>query len=69
MAGSFLRQGIRLFSFKKSKTAGGELNDSHVTPKISANILGYGIDCRKSVPPSESDPGTQYFSIYTLQPL
>jgi hypothetical protein len=33
-----LRRGIRLFSFQKSP-AGGELDDSHVTPKISANIL------------------------------
>jgi len=52
IAGSFLRQRIKLFSFKKSPTTGGELNDSHVTPKISANILGYGSDCRMSVPKS-----------------
>jgi len=38
IATSFLRRGIRLFIFQKS-AAGGELDDSHVTPKISANIL------------------------------
>jgi hypothetical protein len=44
-----LRRGIRFFSFQKSP-AGGELNDSHVTPKSSLNILGYGRDLRKFVP-------------------
>jgi hypothetical protein len=35
----FFEGGIRLFSFQKSP-AGGELDDSHVTPKSSLNILG-----------------------------
>jgi len=48
IAASFLRGGIRLFSFQKSP-AGGELDDSHVTPKSSLNILGYGSDFRQSV--------------------
>jgi hypothetical protein len=52
-----LRRGIRLFSFQKSLTADGELDDSHVTPKISANILCYGSDCRLYVPSSESGLG------------
>jgi hypothetical protein len=36
-----LRRGIRLFSFQKSP-AGGELDDSHMTPKSSLKILHYG---------------------------
>jgi len=47
IAASFLRRGIRLFSFKKSPTADRELDDRHMTPKISANILGYGADSRE----------------------
>jgi hypothetical protein len=38
-----LRWGYRLFSFKKSPTADGELDNSHVTPKSSLNIIGYRI--------------------------
>ena len=49
IATSFLRRGIRLFSFQKSP-AGGELDDSHATPKSSLNILRYGRDFRLSVP-------------------
>ena len=30
--------------------AGGELDDSHATPKSNLNILGYGCDFRLSVP-------------------
>jgi hypothetical protein len=56
IAASFLRRGIKLFSFQKSP-AGGELDNSHVTPKSNLNILRYGVELRKSVPPSESDPG------------
>jgi hypothetical protein len=37
-----LRQGIKLFNFKKSPIANGELDDSHVTYTISANNRGYG---------------------------
>src|SRR4028119_2111351 len=47
---SFWGRGIRLSIFKKSRAAGGELNDSHVAPKISANILRYGGENRQSVP-------------------
>ncbi len=56
IATSFLRRGIRLFSFQKSP-AGGELDDSHVTPKSSLNILGYGMDYRMLDPPSGFDEG------------
>ncbi len=45
-----LRRGYRLFSFKKSPTADGELDDSHLTPKSSLNILRYGRDFRQFVP-------------------
>jgi len=41
IAVSFLRRGIKLFSFQKSP-AGGELDDNQVTPKSSLNILGEG---------------------------
>ena len=54
IAASFLRRGIRLFSFQKSPAV-GELDDSHVTPTSSLNILRYGVDSRMLVPPSESD--------------
>jgi hypothetical protein len=66
IAASFLRQRIRLFSFQKSP-AGGELDDSHVTPKSSLNILGYGVDIRKFVPDSESDPEKPYFPALGLK--
>jgi hypothetical protein len=41
-----LRQGIKFFSLQKS-AAGGELDDSHVTPKSSLNILPIGRDFRE----------------------
>jgi len=44
IATSFLRRGIRLLNLQKSP-AGGELDDSHATPKSSLNILRYGVDC------------------------
>lgn len=53
-AASFWGRGLRLFSFQKS-LAGGELDDSHVTPKSSLNILRYGIDSRGSAPFPERD--------------
>ena len=66
IAASFLRRGIKLFSFQKSP-AGGELDDSHATPKSSLNILPAGRDFRLSVPNSEFDPGNPYFPALGLK--
>jgi hypothetical protein len=66
IATSFLRRGIRLFSFQKSPAV-GELDDSHATPKSNLNILRYGFDYRMLVPPSESDPGKLYLPALSLK--
>jgi len=43
------------------------MNDSHVTPKISFNILCYGENFRILVPLSESDPGKPFFPALGLK--
>jgi hypothetical protein len=61
IAASFLRRGIRLFSFQKSP-AGGELDDSHATPKSSLNILRYGWILEGLSPSPERDRHRENFS-------